>query len=625
MTSHRSTTRTLADAIAIVEATGAASQRQDVRKAQSLFRLHGLDGASLMTFPCDAVAFEAACPKYRSDNLPVIRLVAESGLRPDTYKQLWRAARRLIDAGHVAPDAAKPVTEQDAWSELLHRMEQLQKVGLVSSKAHLAISPFVRAFRPTGRTPRDLGRDSVAQAISAATSSERRKLKQASRAFDSLRAVPALVDLLPEIELGCGPRQRAVRLRPAHLDVEIDSWVESAAREQVDGGPEAEKNSAGSRGVYQAALRAYVDVAQHIEPAAARLKDLFTPSIVDQVVTAWIRAGQRDERTHYSYAVTLVATLGRMGHGEVADHLHNRIGKMSAFHAGRAKQMSMSPKVKRWCRALLADPQNAKKFLTQHVSYYQRAEAAFVAARQDGIDLQMAADPAQLATLSTARRRIAKRHLQTAQRFGLMAAYSAIAIEGAPLRRSNQLSLRWTGPRKTFHDHLRDKKAPRAIIRIPVEELKNKKALLERGEELEPIEIRRRSSASCAVEILRWYLEKIRPLFGGAIGSDCLFPPLAPARVITEGLCIGTFDKWIASCSSEIGFPLTSHNYRHGQCTLYLADGKGSIEDLARLLGDRPETIKRYYGWIDSARSHARVQDDIARRMGGALSTGAAR
>lgn len=616
MTAQKPVLGTMADAIASVETSGSPSQQQDVRKALSLFRLHGIDGASLAVFPCDPVAFERACPKYRPTAGPLVRLVSEAGLKPDTYRQLWRAARRLIDMAVVKP-AAKGSAPPDAWDELLHRVVDLQKVGLVQSKADLAISPLVTAARAIGCAPGDLATEVMAQVLVAATASERSKLKRALRALDGLRSIADLRCLLPAKLLSIESRRQGLH-RPVRLEAEIEAWIDIAAREQID--PDfaamATRNSDGSRGVYQAALRAYVDVAHALEPAGSSLADLFAPSTIDQVMARWIEDGARAERTHYSYAITLAATLGRTGNAEAADYFGRLVRAMPAFRAGKAKDQAMSPRVKSWCRELLADPKGARKFLSQHLSYYQHAEAAFAAAREASVDLRLLVqDPASMEDFSQARRSITARHLRTVQRFGVMAAYSAIAIEGAPLRRKNLLSLRLTGPRKTFFNHLQDRQSPRAIIRIPVEELKNRKSMLACGEELEPIEIRHRSEASCAPDILAWYLEKIRPLFLGAQGSDCLFPPMAPARSVAQSLGVGTFDTWIAACSSEIGSPLSSHNYRHGQCTLYLADGRGSIDDLARLLGDRPETIRRYYGWIESAHSHARVQQDIARRM----------
>lgn len=619
MTCQTPVTLTIADAIARVEAQGTASQRQDIRKALSLFRLFGLDGASLTAFPCDPVGFEEVCPKYQTSRNTLVRLVAEAGLRPDTYKQLWRAARRLIDATLVSPvPQNSSMPDDDAWAELLQRIKDLQQVGLIDDRVSLTLSPMINAARTAGHVPCDLDSGIIDSISAELPASERKKIRRACRALDQMRSIPSLRQFLPSSELAPAMRQRSLSRRPAHLDQEIAEWIETSAREQVD--PDlvrfSQAHSLGSRGVYQAALRSYVDAALAVAPHASRLPDLFTPLLIERVVTSWITENRRDERTLYTYAITLVATLGRTGHADAADYLHRLVRSMPSLRAGKAKSQVMSPKTKAWCRALLADPQKSRRFLSQHLHYYQAAAAALTELHEAGLDPEtLAIDPTYMAALSAKQQSVARKNLQSARRNGVMAAYSAIAVEGAPLRRGTMLSLRWTGPQKTFFAHLQDRRNPHAIIRIPTEELKNGRAIEGRGEELEPIEIRRRSDASAAVDILRWYLAEIRPLFGGAVGSDCLFPPLSAARAVNDSLGRGTFDKWIARCSSSIDLPLTSHNFRHGQCSLYLADGRGSIDDLARLLGDRPETVRRYYAWIDGAKSHARVQEDIARRM----------
>jgi hypothetical protein len=218
-----------------------------------------------------------------------------------------------------------------------------------------------------------------------------------------------------------------------------------------------------------------------------------------------------------------------------------------------------------------------------------------------------------MAALSEFDRGRAKTLLRRARMFGLLAAYSTIALEGAPYRRANILSIRHTGPKKTIFLHLGGRD-PHACIKFPNEELKNGRRLTERGEELEAVTIRKRAEGDFGPEILSFYRDKIRPLFPEAEKTHCLFPPIEHVGTPETGFQAGTFDIWLAEGSAEIGIPLSSHNFRHGFCSIDINEGRRSMEDLARIMGDTVATIQRFYSWIDGKRSVQAVQQDTARR-----------
>ncbi len=92
-------------------------------------------------------------------------------------------------------------------------------------------------------------------------------------------------------------------------------------------------------------------------------------------------------------------------------------------------------------------------------------------AKAEDFDLRVLSDPEQMAMLREAERSKAKTLLRRARMFGVLAAYAAIALEGAPYRRQNILGLRHTGPRKTINLHLSGSQ-PHAIIKFPNEELR---------------------------------------------------------------------------------------------------------------------------------------------------------
>ncbi len=153
---------------------------------------------------------------------------------------------------------------------------------------------------------------------------------------------------------------------------------------------------------------------------------------------------------------------------------------LSRLKKGRAAGKAMRPKVRRWCEVLLRDPQKIALFDRQHLEYFRLAQEALTTAKVEEIDLRKLSDPGQMAALPDAKRSRAKHLLRRVRMFGVLAAYAAIALEGAPYRRQNILGVRHTGPKKTIFLHLSGP-TPHAIVKFPNEEVKNGKSLTERG------------------------------------------------------------------------------------------------------------------------------------------------
>ena len=126
--------------------------------------------------------------------------------------------------------------------------------------------------------------------------------------------------------------------------------------------------------------------------------------------------------------------------------------------------------------------------------------------------------------------------------------------------------------------------------------------------------IQKRYGEDHGPEILKFYLREIRPLCPEADKTHCLFPPIEHAHTTETGFLAGTFNVWLAEGSAEIGLPLSSHNFRHGYCSIAINGGRVSIEDLAKIMGDAVATVRRHYAWINGAASVVAVQKDIALR-----------
>lgn len=612
---------TMKDAIAHMEAHGTASQQQDIRKAKAAFALHGFEAAGLKTFPADLATFERQVPKLTGTMPGLQRLIHAAGIADNTYKQSWRAARRLIsEFTGAAAEKKERKTRDDAWAELLLKVKALVKVGLVKSHVLKGLPALIDDCRMLHLAPADLNTETVTALLNADGVHTRKTLKKGLKALDELREITRLTDLLPAAPVTPAPKPggRLVTLSP-YFQEEIRTWVDRYAREQVEGerfSAHANPLSTPARDRYSAALSLWVETLIRLGatlPDGTRLDDLFTIDRIDSVLGYWNSQETHAARTIFDYTGNLISVMKRHGLDDEASSAHRLTKMLPRLKEGRAAGKRMGADAKKWCAALIRDPQKTALFDRQHYEYFRLAQEALTTAKAEAIDLRKLSDPGQMAALPDAKRSRAKHLLRRVRMFGVLAAYAAIALEGAPYRRQNILGVRHTGPRKTIFLHLSGP-TPHAIVKFPNEELKNGKWLTERGEELEPVTIEKRDEEDYGPEMLKWYLKEIRPLFPEADKTHCLFPPIEHAPTTETGFLKGTFDIWLAEGSTEIGLPLSSHNFRHGYCSIAINEGRVSMEDLAKIMGDTVATIRRHYAWINAAASVVAVQKDTARR-----------
>lgn len=612
---------TMKDAILHMETHGTASQQQDIRKAKGVFALHGIEAADFDTFQADLIEFDRRVPKLTGTMPGLQRLIHAAGISDNTYKQSWRAARRLISQfiGATAEKTERKARD-DTWAELLLKVNALVKVGLVKSHVLKGLPALIDDCRMLHLAPADLNTETVTALLNADGVHTRKTLRKGLKALDQLRDIPRLADLLPAAPVTPAPKPagRLVTL-PAHLQASINAWVTHAAREKVEEARYehlAEPLSKSARDRYSAAMSLWVETLLKTGadlPHGTGLADLFSSDQADLVLGRWSSAKAQSASTHYSYVTDLAALLARHGRAEEASYVAGLKNVMSRLKEGRAAGKMMRPKVRRWCEALVQDPLKVALFDSQHLEYFRLAQEALTTAKSEGFDLRKLSDPGRMAALPDVKRSRAKHLLRRARMFGVLAAYAAIALEGAPYRRQNILGVRHTGPKKTIFLHLSGP-SPHAIVKFPNEELKNGVWLDQRGEELEPVTIQQRYDEDYGPEIVKWYLREIRPLFPEADKTHCLFPPHGTAHTTEAGFLKATFDIWLAEGSAEIGLPLSSHNFRHGYCTIAINEGRVSMEDLAKIMGDTVSMLRRHYAWINSKASILAVQKNTARR-----------
>lgn len=183
--------------------------------------------------------------------------------------------------------------------------------------------------------------------------------------------------------------------------------------------------------------------------------------------------------------------------------------------------------------------------------------------------------------------------------FGILAAYSAIALWGLPLRIANMRDLRHLGPRPNLV--LPQRVRGKARLQIPKEAVKNRvdiSAHLAQG-------------PTRGLEVVEWYIEHIRPRIPWADRSEYLFPGYNGKSISDKAL-----RNWLQHHSRDLGIPMSPHNFRHGLASLWLRSRPGDYSGAARLLCNSPATVRAYYAWIDNDAEMINVQAELARQAG---------
>ena len=186
------------------------------------------------------------------------------------------------------------------------------------------------------------------------------------------------------------------------------------------------------------------------------------------------------------------------------------------------------------------------------------------------------------------------------RQYGSAACFAALETEGAPLRVQNALDVTISGPAPWLS--LPARKGDRALLVIPPAALKN-------GESHpDGLKVPIKPTRYRGLETIVWFRDVIRPLFPHAEASPFLFPAVEKPGA---SLPYETFDKWFQELAREVDFPMTCHQFRHGQASMLLRTNPGDYQLVADRLGDTVETVRRYYGWIDKVSMMERGQDKL--------------
>ncbi|NHQ74883.1 tyrosine-type recombinase/integrase, partial [Roseovarius gahaiensis] len=452
--------------------------------------------------------------------------------------------RTLID---VLSDIAARTPPEDA---LFHEKEIIGVTALADAAR--------RADVPGPRHIPGCVHDILAE---AADSGQRKAIIDALHLCDRIRTLRdnRLGQLLPDDPIAYSPVEVAQIEIPDHLLAELDIWIDLATR-----GEWSLTKKAYGKGIarkpYQDATRKVIRTAHQgggINLAEIQtIASAFSDSVLTQVVRIWRKeheAGERGTvapRTAKNYLDAVKCFLER--NGECTDLVRNILATDDWIQSGEAGR-GMPERAKRLCRRVVTDMPTRLAFLSLHISYRDAAEDC----------LKMAeADPK---TRSHA--------LLMARLLGTCAAFAALETDAVPARVGNALACPYRGRGAWLE--LGHGRKQHGHLHVPASETKNGKAINA------PI---RADSRLRGLETLRWYEEKIRPLFPYHAESDYFFPAVQTAG---EPLSYATLLKWWKKTIGNFGFPgMNPHMFRHGQASILVANNPGDWQTVSARLGD---------------------------------------
>jgi hypothetical protein len=179
-----------------------------------------------------------------------------------------------------------------------------------------------------------------------------------------------------------------------------------------------------------------------------------------------------------------------------------------------------------------------------------------------------------------------------ALKLGTAAAALTILLYGKPLREQNLRKLR------AYCDHptliLPVDFKGEACLDLPGEITKNGKPI---AGELDPE----------AMPILRFYYEIVRekliaehPFGKHHTRSDFLFNSPGNDRAAEKSVLTALIGEGLAFC----GLDMDTHEMRHAVAFFVLDEDPNAIEEAAELLDDHPDTVRKFYAWINKRKAH---------------------
>lgn len=575
----------------VFDETGDATERKRIARVAEFFC------APLSTFNGDLL-------EWFDDHFPALNQIGARPL-PGSDRNFWSSksayakwrevVRRRIRTSLGLIDTQKAIRARiDGWTPLLALLTELSKDdGPVHPATLGAIRTFSDRTRAAGIDPCDLTPQVVPEFLKELPTHEQEKSATALKALArlwSLRGVaahlPAGYDTAFLVPAATTPVPEPVRAMIAEM-------VETARYDQktYDDVSEtcAEQFNEITATTYCAALVALARAAQEtgaVELGSLNCLDaLFSDRVRIAAIKHWIDLAEKETgfglRTAAGY-VRIVAQIGKTN-GLKTKKWRKNLKKNEHLKEGRADGEKMSPKNREFCEGLIHRPADVRTFLRQHVLYQDRAR-----------DILATDKP------------LTGQKLRDARRLASCAAFAALEIRGAGLRKGSALAAECAGVNQNL---FRKTTGDQKIFELRIAQKDMKGAYVE----LPPIHIR--DDAYCGYEVLDWYLEHARPLFDFANPEFCetqkcaMATHLFPSEQSAAPLSGPMLYKWLTRSSADVGLPMYPHNFRHGFATLLLARSWSNRGRAAAYLGCSVSVLDTYYGWIDKQQKLEEVQD----------------
>ena len=525
----------------------------------------------------------------------------------ETYKKWRRQCRKAIEiATGVAAEKQELRDRQDGWADLLAAIKlHCQDGGVIQTPQRtIPVTNLSDIARRADIEPWQLADAGVLDRLEEAFAcpADLQAARKAQQFLNDFRCLPELAAVLPAKPVPVYPTRRERAALPAHIDAYLQQLAERAAGKRRDEvmGDDVKTVSPTTKDAWLAALRHHVRTLptcsvetdmSYTHPitdleAVNDLAGLFAPEHLYATLRRTKEVMHLPDTiinvTAYQYYTDLLMVLWRNNpkKDEFGDQIdpdaqtlitaktHTAIKDTKFMLEGRELAQGMTQKNKDWCKALVKDKTQRKRFRRMSLNMMDAATAI--------LDLADAAGRELIAAEATKVRQL-----------GTCAAACAIVFSGRPIRVGNVLGLRLYGQRQNFF--------------IPVKGRANYSFLLHADETKSgnPEPETPLQAKLGGPKVLDWYLKVIRPLFPHHQKSIYLFPAIEKPR---ERLDYGVFDTWFQRAAAAAELQMTFHQWRHGYASLLLDADWNNLPFAAQMLGNTDAVCARNYGWIDKER-----------------------
>lgn len=509
----------------------------------------------------------------------------------ELFRRRLQAALREFLGVHA--EKARLRAMEDDWSRLLEAIEPLTK-GRVGTTAKWhpmkleAMKSFALVARAYGWQPRDLGPAEARRIDGDFRGNKREANARSIRRLDELRAFPELLQWLPAAPVNFTAEARVPlteELSPA-WEAQFCGWIDAVTKsgwDPVD--QEYADDHEGHAHVMRSAFRTMLRIARGaglLAPDEADLRRLLADDEILCVIAGEMfarrqrskREGHLEPRTARKYLSLVNQVRAHLG---IDTTVMTQVLKNNAVaREGKKADKRMTPANRAFCERLVESPAMRRRFL-----------GSFEVLRAAADDLM------SLSALEG--RELTPRERARVRLLGVSACFAAIEIGGAPIRVENAMGLTCVGEDAQIRIPRKGRKPMRVLI--PEEFTKNDA----------PIEFPIRSNGYGYYDTIRWYLDKIRPLFPHAEESPYLFPAVTAPGAHLDPSYFGA--EFAGFMRTVVNFPMTPHQMRHGQTSLLLNRYPNELEVIAKRIGDTADTLRRYYGWLNALKLVERGQD----------------